>query len=543
MSGWLAIMNAAPADIKKLTTAVQDSDGAAAKMAETMQDNLGGDMTRLSSQFEGLQIMIYEKFEPALRSGVELLSKFGNAIAWLVDHSSQISAFFKVLIAGVASYVAYTTAIKVMTFGWKSLVIVQKAVAAAQWLMNAAMAANPIGLIVAAIAALITAFVLLWKNSEGFREFWINLWEGIKNIASIVWEAISGFFSSAWDKIKEIWGGLTDFFKGIWDGVKEIFSSIKDWVDVNIVQPLIERFQPLITFFKEAWAIIRELAEGCWIAIKAIWGVVSAWFNQHIIEPVRNFFSKLWSGISSAAGTAWNAIKNVWNTVSSWFNTTIIQPVTDFFSKMWEKLRTGASQAWEAIKNVFSPVVEWFRGKFTEAWTKVKNVFSAGGRIFAGIKDGITSAFKNIVNAIIRGINKVIAVPFNAINKILDKIRNVTIVGIRPFENLISRFTVPQIPLLEKGGVIRKPTTVLAGENGPEAIIPLKNNREWIRSVAAELSNILGFSSGGIVKNSVSNTATTNFTQNIYAPQAPSRLELYRQTKNLLSLAESVKGA
>ena len=67
MSGWLAIMNAAPADIKKLTTAVQDSDGAAAKMAETMQDNLGGDMTRLSSQFEGLQIMIYEKFEPALR--------------------------------------------------------------------------------------------------------------------------------------------------------------------------------------------------------------------------------------------------------------------------------------------------------------------------------------------------------------------------------------------------------------------------------------------------------------------------------------------
>ena len=76
---------------------------------------------------------------------------------------------------------------------------------------------------------------------------------------------------------------------------------------------------------------------------------------------------------------------------------------------------------------------------------QVKDVFSTGGKIFDGIKDGISNVFKTVVNGLIGGINKVISVPFNAINTMLGKIRDISILGVSPF-NWIKTFTVPQIP-------------------------------------------------------------------------------------------------
>ena len=83
---------------------------------------------------------------------------------------------------------------------------------------------------------------------------------------------------------------------------------------------------------------------------------------------------------------------------------------------------------WGAIKDCFSNVVDWFRTKFSAAWTAVKNVFSTGGKIFTGIKEGIADTFKTVVNKLIDGINKIIKVPFDSINGMLNKIRGVGIV-------------------------------------------------------------------------------------------------------------------
>ena len=107
-------------------------------------------------------------------------------------------------------------------------------------------------------------------------------------------------------------------------------------------------------------------------------------------------------------------------------------------------------------------------------------------------------------------------------------------------------FDIPKIPRLALGGVIEKPTYLQAGERGAEAIIPLSQNAAWIKSVALEMLRTL---QGGTVNNnsvqSVTNNKSTdyNFTQVINAPQAPSRLELYRQTQNILALAKATGGA
>lgn len=565
MSGLLAIVNASPADFDKLTAAVNNSEGAAAKMAETMQDNLGGDLTKLGSQFEGIQLSLYEKFEPALRSGVEVLSKFGDGLKWLIDHSSEVIAVLAGMAAGVAAYLAYTTAITVMTQGWMALTVVQKAVTAAQWLMNAAMSANPIGLVIAAVAALVAGFVVLWKKSEAFREFWIGLWEGLKKAVSTVvdwikenWKTmllflvnpLAGVFKYCYEHfegfrnfVDKVIEAVKGFFSNAWETIKKTFSTIADWVNTNVFQPITRFFEPVITFFKEAWQIISTLAQGCWEIIKRVWEIVSEWFKSKVVEPVKKFFTELWNGIKDTASSAWEGIKKVWNVVSTWFKETIIDPVSKFFSKMWSNLKSAAKDAWEGIKSVFKPVTDWFKDKFTKAWTAVKNVFSTGGKIFDGIKEGITSAFKKVVNAIIRGINKVIAIPFNAINKVLDKIRNVEILGISPFSGLGS-ISVPKIPELAKGGVLKRGQVGLLEGDGAEAVVPLEKNKQWIKAVANDLLSELKGDLKKVTASSgnVTNSKVNNFTQNIYAPKQPSRIELYRQTRNLLDYAGEAGG-
>lgn len=536
MSGLLAIVNAAPEDFTKLSDAVADSEGAAKKMADTMLDNLGGDMTLLGSKVEGLQLAIYEKLEPALRKGVEILDKLADAVQFVIDHSDEFIAVLTGMAAALGTYLAYTTIMTVMTKGWQALTIVTKAQAAAQAALNFVMSLNPIGLLIAAIAGLVAAFVVLWNKSEKFRNFWIGLWEKIKEVAGVVWEAISRFFSAAWDKIQEIWGGITEFFSGLWESIKTIFSVVADWINTWVFQPIMAFFQPVIDFFVTSWNIISELAKGCWEAIKIIWNIVAAWFNKYIIAPLKSFFMTMWNSIKTAASVTWDAIKKVWNVVSGWFNKTIIEPVKNFFKGMWDKLKSGASDAWEGIKKVFGVVADWFEEKFKKAWQKVKDVFSTGGKIFDGIKDGIVDAFKTVVNAIIRGINQVIAFPFNAINDALDIIRGVDIAGFQPFEGLISRFDIPQIPELARGGVLKKGQKGFLEGDGAEAVVPLEKNTKWLDEIASRLYNKMNLPSQLAMASPQQTATINNFYQTNNSPKALSRLEIYRQSKNLLRM-------
>lgn len=462
MSGLLAIVNAAPADVDKLSDAIKNSDGAAEDMAKTMQDNLGGDLTLLKSKLEGVQISLYEKLEPALRGAVDILDKFLNAIDFIIDHSTEFIAVLGGMAAAIAAYLAYTTAITIMTEGWAALTIVTKAQAAAQTLLNAVMAANPIGLLIAAIAGLVAAFIILWNKSDAFREFWINLWDTI-----------------------------TSKLSGAFKALVKVFNTITSWIGKNV------------------------------------------------ITPIKAKFTILFAGIKSAAKTAWSVIKGVWEVVSTWFTNTVITPVKETFTGLWDKLKSGAKSAWAGVKKVFSPIATWFKNTFTKAWQAVKDVFSTGGKIFDGIKEGIVDAFKTVVNALIKGINKIIAVPFNKINDMLDSIKNVKIGPAKPFKKLISKFDVPEIPELEAGGVLAKGQLGLLEGNGAEAVVPLHKNKAWISKTAQDLRGAL--ENEGIVGPGAGPTVTNmTFNQTNNSPKPLSRLEIYRQTKNQLNFAKGV---
>lgn len=260
------------------------------------------------------------------------------------------------------------------------------------------------------------------------------------------------------------WLGETAF--NIVNTITGAWSEVSTWFDENVTQPI-------VGFFTIMWDSISTGATNAWNGIVGVWTIVSSWFDENVTQPVANFFTTMWDLISTSASNTWNGVVSVWTIVSSWFDTNIIQPVSNFFGDMWRGLTSGASNAWNGIKSVFSTVATFFKNTFETAWTKVKNVFSTGGKIFDGIKEGIVEAFKTIVNAIITGINKVVRIPFDAINGILNTVRNTNILGVEPFKGLWKQdpLSVPQIPLLYTGGFVDSADLFFANENGiPEMI-------------------------------------------------------------------------
>lgn len=338
------------------------------------------------------------------------------------------------------------------------------------------------------IMALIEALpTVIQSILEGLWNALPLLLEGIISIVgeigTAIWDILSGFFTALgewfgglWESIKTIFAPVVEWFGNlfstIWNSIVSVFSTVGSWVYDNIIAPV-------ANFFKGLW-------EGI---VSAFHTVIDPWIEiikraatlvyNTIIIPIKNFFTDLW-----------NSIVGIFSKVSGWFTDNIATPIKNIFSNIWNAMKNGASNAWEGIKSVFSKVTDWFKNIFSKAWQAVKNVFSTGGKIFDGIKDGIVNAFKTVVNAIIRGINKVIKVPFDGINWALEKIRGINILGVEPF-GWISTINTPQIPELEKGGVLKKGQVGLLEGKGDEAVVPLEKNTGWIRNVATQIHDFV----------------------------------------------------
>ena len=212
-----------------------------------------------------------------------------------------------------------------------------------------------------------------------------------------------------------------------------------------------------------------------WIVAK--WTSIKEWISK-TISSIDAAFEQFLANVEEGVAAAVDWVIEKWTAVKDWF------------SGLWEKVSSGAVAAWDGIKSAFKSVPEWFQSKFRDAWQKVKDVFSTGGRIWSGIKEGIESTFHTVVNAIIRGMNTIIAVPFNKINSMLNTIRNAHFLGISPFQNMwgVNPLPVPQIPMLARGAVIpanRQFLAVLGDQrNGNNLEAPESLLRQIVREEA-----------------------------------------------------------
>ena len=187
MSGFLALMNAAPADIDKLSSAIANCDGTSLSMAETMQDNLAGQLTILKSQLEELAISFGEILMPVIRDIITKIQGFVDKLNALDPATKQTIIKIGLMAAALGPLLivvgkTISSIGSMMTFISKIPTMIAGAKTAFSTLGAAIGGISaPVVAVVAVIAVLIAAFVNLWNTNEDFKNSILSIWEQIKS--------------------------------------------------------------------------------------------------------------------------------------------------------------------------------------------------------------------------------------------------------------------------------------------------------------------------------------------------------------------------
>ena len=463
MSGFLALMNAGEADINKLSSAIENCDGTSQRMADTMQDNLEGQLTILKSQLQELAISFGEILMPVIRDFVSALQKAVDWFNGLSDGTKRLITTLALLVAAVGPVLivvgkvmsavgtimtwapkiasAVTT---VMSWGPKiaSAIGVVKGALSSLW---AVLMANPIILIIAAIAALVAAFVYLWNHSESFRNFWINLWENIKTAVTTVVEAVKTFLENAWNAISEtaqaVWNGIKEFFSGIWEGIKTVVTTVTEAISTAITTAwtaIYEFFEPLLSalqyLFETIWQAIQILIGMAldWISekITTIWNAIVE-FLTPVLEGIRDFFQTIWDAISNAISTALNAIKttveNIWNAIKSFISTTM-NAIHSAVSSVWNNIKSSVTSIMNTLKSSVVSIWNNMKSAISGVISQIVSVISSGlNQAVSFVKGLIGQAFswgRDLIMGIVNGIRNAIGAVASACRSVADTIRS-----------------------------------------------------------------------------------------------------------------------
>ncbi|MDY5960624.1 MAG: phage tail tape measure protein [Lactobacillus amylovorus] len=424
----------------ELSGAIENSAGAAEETAKTMNMNLSGAITTLGSALEGAGIAIYEKFKGPLTEAVNWAA---TAIQKLIKAFNE-GKLDKTLIAigsaltGIITYMGimkgYAIVTSVIGIG-KALfnaVSMVKSFSGAMAILNATLMANPIGLVVGAIGALVAAFVYLWNTSEGFRNFWIELWNNIKEFTGTAIEAIKNFFTQT---IPQAIDNMVQWFQElptrISEWLQQTITKVGEWA-TNMWNKAIETgtnfINAIVEFFSTLPARIGYFI-GFALASVVKWGVdmwnkageagekfiqnITTWFQQ-LPTKIKTWFDNtvqkasewLASMKNKAVETGTQFINSIvsWfqqlpTKVKTWFDNTIqkaIQWKNDMVNKAKETGKAFGDWLKTSLQNLPNQMMNIGRDIVNGVWkgiVNMKNVFMNNVKsFFGGIVDGAKAA-------------------------------------------------------------------------------------------------------------------------------------------------------
>ncbi|WP_320952163.1 phage tail tape measure protein [Hungatella effluvii] len=421
MSGFLAVMNAAPEDIEKLNGAISNCDGTAEKMAATMQDNLAGQVTILKSQLEELAISIGEMLMPYIR---QIVGWIQGLVDWLngLDEGTKKMIVTIALVAAAVAPVLIVIGKVVGAVGTIMTVVPQIAAAISGVIAFVSGTVIPaIGAVVAAvgwipiaIAAVIAIIVLLWNKCDWFREAVVAVWEAVKSATIAAWNAVGEFLTNLWSSIvetgKAVWDGLASFFTACWQGIQNMFTAVLTaistffsniWTGIqNVVVTIGTAIQLFLT---TAWDAIKMVLTTVLTAIQTVFTTVwSAIKNvvTTVVGAIQSFITAAWNGIKAVVTTVMNAIQSVvsgvWNSVKSVTSSVlngIKSAVSSVFNSVVSGIRTAMGNVYSAVTDGFNRAVGFITGLASSA-------FRWGSDLIGGIVNGIRSCIGNVVNAV-----------------------------------------------------------------------------------------------------------------------------------------------
>lgn len=450
MSGFLALMNAGQGDIDKLSSAIDNCDGSAEKMATTMQDNLAGQLTILKSQLQELAISFGDILMPAIRSIVSKLQGFVDKLNGMDEGTKRTIVTIALLVASIGPLlVIIGTAISKIGVAMQGFVKLANGISKLKVAvqggtgvlgkLGAALGgiSAPVLAVVAVIAVLVAAFVHLWKTNEGFRDAIIGTWNRIKDTISGFCQGIVdrlnalGFqFTDIVDVLKTVWDGfcqvLAPIFEGVFNNIANILSTV-----TGVITGILDVFIGIFTGnWSQAWTGVKEIFSSIWNGIssfftnilnviKGVADVVLGWFGtswNEVWTNIKTFFEGIWNGIATFFTTIWETLKNV-VTVGIMAIGSILSAAFDIitlpFRLIWENCKEIIISVWDAIKSKVTTVIHAVASVISTVMNAIKTIFST-----------VWNAIKTVVTTVVNAIKSVVTTVFNAIKSTATSVWN-----------------------------------------------------------------------------------------------------------------------
>lgn len=364
-----------------------------------------------------------------------------------------------------------TNAVRDFGLGQKIAAAAQKVATAAQWAFNAAMDANPIALVVIAIAALVAGLIWFFTQTKLGKQVWADITSFISDTINSLVKFFNAVFPLIVTFITDQLTQIGDFFTTIFNGISLVITTIITFIlayitaQITAIQTVIN---VIVTAISVAW-------NATWNAVKTVISVVFAFIRAAVdsdINFVRSVISSVVAVIVALWNSNWNAVKNTISTVFNGIRSVVtagINLVHSIISSVVGSIRSIWSGAWSAISSTFSG-----------AWHGITSVIGGIGgvfsRAFGGIKGIISNAFAGVVGFVKGPINSIIGVvnsAINALNKFHVKIPN----GIPGIGGQTFGLSIPNIPQLAAGATVSPRTggtLVNVAEAGrPERVEPL----------------------------------------------------------------------
>lgn len=579
MSGALAVINASDEDYKKLTKSIDNSTGASKRMSDEMEGGIGGSIRKMKSAIESLAISIGDVLAPHIRKAADFLAmladKFTNMPGWVKTGVVGLGIFAAALGPLILTTGAFTAALgSIMTTIGPVMTDITKAGGLMNFLGTKAPFAakgltlvggafkfmlGPVGLAIAAIVAIGTAFVIAYKKSETFRNIVntvigpvVNAFKNLRNTAEVVFNALKNLFSGntlpTVDILSKIMPKATaikvtatlmqirqvfiDVFNAIWQFGQDIGLKLGQFWNQNgatIMQAVTNIWNTIVTVFTEVknflWPILQELG-----------GIVKTVFMNVIVPAVKigmqiiwGVMKFLWPLIKTLVVDTWNNIKNIINGALD-----IILGIVKIFSGLF----TGQwKQVWNGIKQVFS-------GALTLIWNliqlwligKILKVVKIFGGFFKSIISKAFNGVKTVIGTVLKFIWSIISTIFKRILSITRSIFGAVLKFIRFIFNSIKNFISKTVKAIYNNvkkwfTSVWNVTKVIFGK--------LKN---WVIKLWSSIKNkVVGFAKG--LYNGVKNrwNALWSVTKSIFNRLKNWVVKLWSSLKNkVIGLAKSL---
>jgi phage-related protein len=433
------IANLAGVLVNALAPAIKPLTGALQQVGQALGASLASAIKALAPIIPPLA----NALKVLLQSLVPLIAAIGPIATVLAPVIEAFGLLVKFLTPIIPAIVALVAVIKIWT--------------AVQWLLNAAMDANPIGLIVIAIAALVAGILYAWKHFEWFRVSVLAVWNALKTAVMAVfnfikdhWQLILAiilgplgiviglvikYWRQIYDAVASAVTATINFVKNHWQLVLAIVLGplgimvglvIKYWSQIkNGITTVV---MAIYNFIKSYIKAIFDVWTSIWNAIKttvsAVWNVIHAIIFGNMNDvykaihdgtaKIQKAWSDVWTAIKTFAMTIWNAIKDS--------ILAIVKAIVSGTTAGWNNLKSLTSNTWNAIKNATTATWNAIKNFFSSLWSWIKNLFTSS---LNGIRSGLSSAWSaasSITNSAWNGIKNAVS---NAVSAMLRTVRNI----------------------------------------------------------------------------------------------------------------------